>query len=84
MITAATPEPETDASPLAIRVAVANPPPPPIQTVDFVSEADVRSAVLRREKIYLAPKSIVTPSARDLGDAHDIFVLTALEPQTRS
>jgi len=84
LITAATPEPETDASPLAIRVAVANPPPPPIQTVDFVSEADVRSAVLRREKIYLAPKSIVTPSARDLGDAHDIFVLTALEPQTRS
>ena len=53
---------------------------PPIQAVEFVSENDVRSALLRQEKIYVGPRSIVTPSARDLGDSHDIFVRTELSP----
>jgi hypothetical protein len=56
---------------------------PPVQAVEFVSENDVRSALLRQEKIYVGPKSIVTPSARDLGDSHDVFVRTELSPSAR-
>jgi acetaldehyde dehydrogenase (acetylating) len=56
---------------------------PPVQAVEFVSENDVRSALLRQEKIYVGPKSIVTPSARDLGDSHDIFVRTELPGSAR-
>ena len=54
--------------------------PPPIEVVDFVSENDVRSAMQRRERIFIGPKTIVTPSARDLGDSHEIFVRTDLSP----
>jgi hypothetical protein len=42
----------------------------------FVSESDVRVAISRGEKILLGRRSIVTPSARDLGSAHDVFVET--------
>lgn len=41
--------------------------------VDFVSESDVRSAVEKGERLYITPKTIVTPAARDLGDEKDIF-----------
>jgi hypothetical protein len=41
-----------------------------------VSESDVRDALARNEKIYIGRKTILTPSARDLGNAHDIFVET--------
>ncbi len=41
--------------------------------VDFVSESDVRSAVETGRRIYISPKTIVTPAARDLGDEKDIF-----------
>ena len=54
--------------------APAKPTPPPIQIAEFVSESDVREAIKRGEKIYLGPKTIVTPSARDLAGAHDVFV----------
>ena len=53
---------------------------PKIEVAEFVSENDVRSALSRNEKIYLGPKTIVTPSARDFGSDHDIFVLTDLAP----
>jgi len=53
---------------------------PKIEVAEFVSENDVRSALSRNEKIYLGPKTIVTPSARDFGSDHDIFVLTDLTP----
>ena len=43
--------------------------------VDFVSEADVRVAFEKGEKIYITPKTILTPSARDLGDEKEIFAL---------
>lgn len=43
--------------------------------VDFVSESDVRDAVDRGLKIYITPKSIVTPAARDLGDEKDVFAI---------
>mgnify|MGYP003581243812 CR=1 FL=1 len=41
--------------------------------VEFVSETDVRAAVEKGEKIYITSKTILTPSARDLGEEKDIF-----------
>lgn len=41
--------------------------------VDFVSETDVRTAIEKGSKIYITAKTILTPSARDLGDEKDIF-----------
>ena len=47
--------------------------PVPIKPVEFVSEDDVRSAITKGEKIYISKKTILTPSARDLGDEKDVF-----------
>ena len=47
--------------------------PVPIATVDFVSEDDVRQAVSKGEKIYISKKTILTPSARDLGEEKEVF-----------
>jgi hypothetical protein len=41
--------------------------------VDFVSEDDVRKALRDGERIYITPKTIITPAARDLGEEKDIF-----------
>jgi hypothetical protein len=41
--------------------------------MDFVSETDVRNAIDKGEKIYITSKTILTPSARDLGNEKDIF-----------
>jgi acetaldehyde dehydrogenase (acetylating) len=41
--------------------------------VDFVSEDDVRKAIDKGEKIYISAKTILTPSARDLGEEKEIF-----------
>ncbi len=41
--------------------------------VDFVSEDDVRQAVKKGEKIYVTAKTIITPSAKDLGEEKEIF-----------
>jgi hypothetical protein len=41
--------------------------------VDFVSEDDVRRAVLKGEKIYVNAKTIITPSAHDIGDSAEVF-----------
>ena len=41
--------------------------------VDFVSETDVRAAIDRGNKIYITAKTILTPSARDLGEEKEIF-----------
>ena len=41
--------------------------------VDFVSEDDVRQAVNKGEKIYVTAKTIITPSAKDLGEEKEIF-----------
>ncbi len=43
------------------------------KTVDFVSEEDVRRAVEAGAKIFINAKTIITPSARDLGDEREIF-----------
>jgi acetaldehyde dehydrogenase (acetylating) len=41
--------------------------------LDFVSEDDVRRAVNEGKKVYITAKTIITPSARDLGDEKDVF-----------
>jgi acetaldehyde dehydrogenase (acetylating) len=40
---------------------------------DFVSEDDVKIALAKGEKIYVNAKTIITPSARDLGEEKEIF-----------
>jgi hypothetical protein len=47
--------------------------PVPIKPVEFVSEDDVRRAVTAGEKIYISKKTILTPSARDLGEEKEVF-----------
>ncbi|MDX1983956.1 MAG: aldehyde dehydrogenase family protein [Bryobacteraceae bacterium] len=66
--------------------AVAPPPPAPVEAPkpapvpeipisDFVCENDVRQAIRESRKIFIGPKSIVTPSARDLGAQYDVLVV---------
>jgi len=54
------------------------PPPaePVLQPADFVCEADVRAAIRENRKITIGPRTIVTPSARDLAAPNDILVVT--------
>ncbi len=58
----------------------ASPAEPRVDVSPFVSETDVRSAITRQQKIFIGPKTIVTPSARDLGLAHEVFVETDAQP----
>ena len=51
-----------------------------INVVGFVSENEVREAISKEEKIFIGPKTIITPSARDLGGEHEIFVVTDIVP----
>lgn len=50
------------------------PEPPPLDIAEFVCEDDVRQAIRKDIKIYIGPKTILTPSARDLGSQYDILV----------
>ena len=52
------------------------PPAPAVVVVPFVSEDDVRQAILKEQKIYIDASTIVTPAARDLGDARGVLVRT--------
>ncbi len=77
---AETPEPPKAEPPAEIKTIVheitpenAVQKPVPIKTVDFVSEDDVRRAINSGEKIYISKKTILTPSARDLGEEKEIF-----------
>ncbi|MFI5087316.1 MAG: aldehyde dehydrogenase family protein [Terriglobales bacterium] len=49
-------------------------PPPKPRAVDFVSEAEIRAAVKRKAKIFVGPKTIITPAARDLAAEYDVLV----------
>ena len=40
--------------------------------VPFVSESDVRTAINHGNKIYINAKTILTPSARDLGEEKEV------------
>lgn len=77
------PVPAAAPSPAPAPVAPAPPPPPApaavpaptIEIVDFVCEADVRAAIGKKKKIYIGPRTIVTPSARELAGPDEILVL---------
>lgn len=51
---------------------------PSSRAADFVCEDDVREALRQNRKITVGERSIITPSARDLAEAHDVFVTTGL------
>jgi acetaldehyde dehydrogenase (acetylating) len=56
--------------------ATGGPPAPPAPVIaDFVCENDVREAMRASRKIYIGPKTIITPSAREFGDQFGILVL---------
>jgi acetaldehyde dehydrogenase (acetylating) len=66
-------------------VPVPPPAPPPLSSFKelqpasakpaaFVCEEDVRAAIGSKSQIVLGRKTIVTPSARELGEAHDVFL----------
>jgi len=64
------------------------PPAPPVAAarpsgvpVDFVSEDDVRRAIRDGRTIRVAPKGIVTPSARDLAEGKQVLIE---DPRPRS
>ncbi|HEY7789712.1 MAG TPA: aldehyde dehydrogenase family protein [Vicinamibacterales bacterium] len=54
--------------------AKAIPVKPEPSPVDFVCEDDVRQAMRAGTRIFVNERSIITPSARDLGEAHRVFV----------
>jgi acyl-CoA reductase-like NAD-dependent aldehyde dehydrogenase len=74
--------PAAASSPASAEPSYACAPEPPVSrpaaaapVVPFVCEADVREAISNSAKIFIGPKTIVTPSARDLANAHDILVV---------
>jgi acetaldehyde dehydrogenase (acetylating) len=70
---------ETPATASAASRSMAHAPAEP-EPVAFVCEDDVRQAIRAGRRIRLAPRAIVTPSARDLGEAHRLF--EDAEPRT--
>jgi acetaldehyde dehydrogenase (acetylating) len=75
------PTPPAAASAVPSPVATpAHPMPPAIEVAEFLSENDVRMALTRNLKLYIGPKTILTPSASDLGREHDIFIVTDIIP----
>jgi acetaldehyde dehydrogenase (acetylating) len=71
----ALPAPAKQAEPVAAAAPLPKPAEPAITITDFVCESDVRVAMRQSSKIYIGPKTIVTPSARDLAGQHDILVM---------
>ncbi len=74
------------ATPQAISPSTASSPPPQSgaatsadtpAAVSFVCEDDIRQALRKGEKIYVTPKSIITPAARDLGTDKDVLVFVS-------
>ena len=49
---------------------------PAVPIADFVCEEDVRKAISQSKKIYVGPRTIVTPSARDMAQRSDTLVFT--------
>lgn len=43
------------------------------KAAEFVSEDDVKQAIQKGEKIYVGARTIITPSARDIGDPAEVF-----------
>ena len=59
-------------SPMAQRTASAPSKPKP-ETVDFVCEDDVRRARREGRRIFLSPRAIVTPAAKDEAQGSDVL-----------
>lgn len=70
----APPERQAAAKPAAEAPATAAPSTP--KPVPFVCEDDVRAAIKSGGKIMVSRRSIITPSARDLADPHQVLVHT--------
>jgi len=47
----------------------------PAPPVDFVCEDDVRQALRHNARITITERTIVTPLARELGEARGVFVV---------
>lgn len=66
-------KPSTPPPALVVQLAPPKPASNGHQPVSFVCEEDVRRALEKGEKIYITAKTIITPSARDLGEPHEVF-----------
>jgi len=59
------------------------PPSPPAKVgtavLDFVCEEDVRNALRTGQKLVVSERAIITPAAREMGEAHQIFAQAALK-----
>jgi acetaldehyde dehydrogenase (acetylating) len=64
--------------------AIPVPPAHEVTVVDFVCEDDVRRAERESRKIFIGPGTIVTPSARDFANHHDVLVMTKGGSQKKS
>ncbi|MBL0157003.1 MAG: aldehyde dehydrogenase family protein [Bryobacterales bacterium] len=62
-------------APPAATTPVAQPAPAPLKIAAFVCEDDVRTAIQNKKKIFIGPRTIVTPAARDLAAADEILVM---------
>ena len=58
----------------ASRPPVVDPTPSVQAPAAFICEDDVRQAVKEGRKVLIGDRTIVTPAARDLGEAHRVFV----------
>jgi hypothetical protein len=58
--------------------AAPSPSQPVSKPLDFVCEDDVRQALRQRRKLVIGERTIVTPAARDFGEAHRVFVMAEL------
>ncbi|HVF88631.1 MAG TPA: aldehyde dehydrogenase family protein [Blastocatellia bacterium] len=71
------PGPPEPVGPPVVAPAVAEPRPasPRVngRVYDFVCEEDVKRAIAAKEKIHINGKTIITPSARELGEDSEIF-----------
>jgi acetaldehyde dehydrogenase (acetylating) len=56
------------------RPARAELPESPAAPADFVCEDDVRDAIRSGRKVLIGEKTILTPSARDLGESQKVFI----------
>lgn len=54
------------------------PEPMPTEPAEFVCEEDVREAMRTGARLVVGERTIVTPSARDMAEAHGVFVLHEL------
>jgi acetaldehyde dehydrogenase (acetylating) len=58
----------------SVSVTPPSPPPRPSQPETFICEEDVRLAMREGRTLLVGERTIVTPAARDLGEAHRLFV----------